>query len=540
MGKKLWKAAAGIAAALLVLLFGAGDLNSVQAASATTSIIACQINPDLTTVTVMGSSSTLPASDDGYMYLFAEPTYSGGITTNAIAVAPMNTTVTFTAELLQGQATSRLYSKFVIATKQGGVFVPVSNFCYITNPQILATHTANRIVTTSKKGLNPNPARLEELIDLGVQHISYNIDMSSIIGPTTNAAYPTITYVYNGKAYQFNGAKMSEFDAIFGYATRNNISVTAVLVTSYRAGYEFMLNPLSRDLGAKTYYMNNGSEQVGVEYLSAICSFLASRYSNAVYGQVDNWVFGNEVPARLEWNYIKQCSLESYVEEYAKTLRIAFTAIKSENAQARVYTSVDNLWDRNVYYSFRYDSKDFLVALNNNICAQGNFSWGLACHPYPVPLTYAPWWTGSAYYRNLIKHSANSAYVSMENLEVLTDFMCEASMLTPAGQVRPIIIDEIGYTSSQGEANQAAAYTYGYLQAAANQHIDCFILNSQSDHPAEIAQGLSLGLENVDGSHKLIYDYFKYIDTPYAAPYMQAARQTIGGFSSWDSKLIVR
>lgn len=538
MGRKLWKAVAGMALALTIMLFSNG-MGSVEAANITTAIVACQINPDLQTVTVIGSSATLPPSDDGYMYLFAEPTYSGGITTNAIAAAPMNTSVAFTTELLQGQVTSRLYSKFVIATKQGGVFVPVSGFCHITNPEIIATHSAPRIVTTSKKGLNPNPMRLEELIDLGVQHMSYNVDLASIIGPTTNAAYPTITYVYNGVPYAFNGAKISEYDAIFGYATRHNISITAVLVTSYRQGYEFLLNPASRDLGGRTYYMNNGSEQVGVQYLSAICSFLASRYSNAIYGQVDNWVFGNEVPARLEWNYIRKCSLESYVEEYAKTLRIAYTAIRSENAFARVYTSVDSLWDRNVYYSFRYDTKDFLEVLNANICSQGNFDWGLACHPYPVPLTYAPFWTSSAYYRNLIRHNANSPYVSMENVEVLTDFMCQASMLSPSLQVRNIIVDEIGYTSVQGEKNQAAAYTYGYMQAAANQHIDAFILNSQSDHPAEIAQGMRLGLENADGTHKLAYDYFKFVDTPFAAPYLEAARQTIG-FASWETKLIAR
>lgn len=542
MGKRLWKALAVLAAVCLVLAFGSADVKTVEAAGKTVSITACQINPDLTTVTVIGSTTQIPANDDGMMYLFAEPTYSGGITTAAAASQPAAGTVTFTAELLQGQAESRLYSKFVIAVKQGGVFVPVSNFCYITNPQAIATHTVPRIEVTSKKGLNPDPARLHELADLGVQHINYNIPMADLLGPSTNPVYPTITYVYNGKAYAFNGAKISEYDAIFSYVTQQNISVTAVLLNNWRTGYEYMLHPLSRDGTVTAYYMPNAAEQVGVEYLAAISSFLASRYNNPVYGQVDNWILGNEVPARTQWNYIQSMSLASYVEEYAKGLRVVYTAIKSENAQARVYTSTDNYWAWTRNFAHCYRSKDFLTELNNNISAQGNFSWGVSAHPYPVPLTYSAWWTGGqgAYYVKLINHTANSPYVSMENLEVFTDFMCQPQMLTPAGQVRPIIINEIGYSSVQGEANQAAAFVWGYLQAEANQHIDAFILNSQSDHPAEVAQGMRLGLEDVNGVHKPIYDYFKYIDTPNAAQYKAAARQTIGRFSAWDQVIIPR
>lgn len=542
MKKRLWRMIAILMTVCFVLSFAQADMGTVEAAGRTVSIVACQINPDLTTVSVVGSTTQIPASDDGMMYLFAEPTYSGGITTAAIAAQPAAATVTFTVDLLQGQATSRLYSKFVIATMQGGKLVPVSNFCYITNPQIIATHTAPRIQVTSKKGLTPDTARLQELTELGAQHIQFNVNMSDLLGPTTNAAYPTIDYVYNGKVYQINGAKVSEYDAVFGYATRCNISITAVLLNNWRAGYEYMLHPLSRDGTAANYYMPNASEQVGVEYLAALCSFLASRYSNPVYGQVDNWVFGNEVTARAQWNYIQYMSLAAYVEEYAKGFRIAYNAIKSENAQARVYTCIDNLWAWTRNFSHCYRSKDFLAELNSNISAQGNISWGVVAHPYPVPLTYCAWWTGGqgSYYIPLIKHTANSPYVSMENLEVFTDFMCQPEMLTPAGQVRPIILAEVGFNSLQGEANQAAAFTWGYLQAEANQHVDAFIVHRQTDDIAEIGQGLALGLEDVNGNHRAVYDYFRYIDTPNAAAYRAAARQTIGRFSAWNQVIIPR
>ena len=75
---------------------------------------------------------------------------------------------------------------------------------------------------------------------------------------------------------------------------------------------------------------------------------------------------------------------------------------------------------------------------------------------------------------------------------------------------------------------QAAAFAHGYMQAANNQHIDAFLLSRQTDDPHEIAQGLPFGIENVDHSHKLVYDFYKNIDTPNAAPYLEQAKAIMG------------
>ena len=157
----------------------------------------------------------------------------------------------------------------------------------------------------------------------------------------------------------------------------------------------------------------------------------------------------------------------------------------------------------------------------------------------PLPLTWAPYWTTGAYYKNLVKHNVNSAYVTMENIEVLTDYMCRPELLAPNGQVRSIIATEVGYTDSQGQDMQAAAFVHGYLQAENNQHIDAFILSRETDVAAEIGQGLAFGVTNVDGSPKLIYDYYKYIDTPNAGPYMDQAKAMMG-ISDWSQVLTAR
>ena len=40
-------------------------------------------------------------------------------------------------------------------------------------------------------------------------------------------------------------------------------------------------------------------------------SFLANRYAGTGHGKVMNWVIGNEINARKEWNYIEYMETEA-------------------------------------------------------------------------------------------------------------------------------------------------------------------------------------------------------------------------------------
>jgi len=67
------------------------------------------------------------------------------------------------------------------------------------------------------------------------------------------------------------------------------------------------------------------------------------------------------------------------------------------------------------------------------------------------------------------------------------------------GEVRPVILSELGYSSSQGEINQAAAFAYAYYAAENNPYINAILLSRQTDAGEEIAQGLALGLSTQGG-----------------------------------------
>ena len=116
---------------------------------------------------------------------------------------------------------------------------------------------------------------------------------------------------------------------------------------------------------------------------------------------------------------------------------------------------------------------------------------------------------------------------------MLTDYLQKEEFLTDSGEVRHVILSEIGYTSSQGQDLQAASFVYAYKVIEANQYIDSMLFSRETDASLEIAQGLALGINTLEGHRKSIYDAYKYVDTDQSAAYTDFALRLIG-VSSWS------
>lgn len=58
--------------------------------------------------------------------------------------------------------------------------------------------------------------------------------------------------------------------------------------------------------------------------------------------------------------------------------------------------------------------------------------------------------------------------------------------------------------------------------------MDGFILSREQDDSSEIAMGLAVGLVNVNGTHKLAYEYYKHIDAADSATYIAQANAIAG------------
>ena len=471
-------------------------------------------------VVIKATTSSVPSSADGLYHLYAQNVYDTGVTGTEVASAAVGTSATFTVALNNNSANSMLYKKFVVATSQSGVMTQVSNAAYITNPEALATHTVAR-VQAGKKGIIPESTMIHsgDIVTLGIDQCSYNLLMSQLL----NKSGAQITYNYNGKTYSFNAGTVQAYDWLISMFKQNGISCTMVLLNDWHADLT-SINPLSRSAG-HSYYAYNAADQAGVELLAAIGSFLASRYSNQGLGQIDNFVIGNEINARYLWNYMSNVDVTTYTVQNANAFRVFYNAIKSQNANANVYTCIDQMWASTNEPNKYYAGKEYLDIFNSYISSEGNIDWSLAVHPYDVPLTNSYAWANSSKY---VTHDISSPYVAMQNVEVLTDYMCTPTFKAPNGQVRSIICSEVGYSSTAGEAVQAAAITYAYEVAMNNQYIDAFIYNKEMDASAELAQGLALGLVSSRGTHKQAYAYYQNLDGPNAQQYINAAAATIG------------
>lgn len=494
-------------------------------------IESCKINTETGKIDVTMKAENLAISDDGYYYLFEEKAYERALTGDDYIIEDQkDVNLTFSVNLNYNTAASRLFSKFVVAVKKNDSFVAITRPHYITNPEAIAKYSLSFGDTTSKKGLlvDPEKLRSSELDDLGVKHAAYNIPLSRILGPTTNSYYPTVHYTYNGNTYSFNGQIIAEYDYIFTNLTNRGITTTAIILNDISSRPE-LIHPKSRSGGRAPYYAFNATDQAGTECIAAIASFLASRYSGTGHGKVVNWVIGNEINARAEWNHIEYMDTASYVDEYARAFRVFYNAILSINGNARVYISLDQQWGKSLYSKSGYGSKAILDEFNRNLKAEGNIDWALAQHPYNYPLTSAKAWSSNSSY---VQENENTPVITIKNLHVLTDYLQKPEMLTEDGEVRHLILSEMGYTSSKGQELQAASFVYAYKVIEANRYVDSMLFSRETDASSEVNQGLALGICTLGGGRKSIYEAYKYVDTPESAKHTDFALRVIG-ISSW-------
>lgn len=374
------------------------------------------------TVVFQATVPVIPTSDDGMFYVYAlQPyEYEAGTGNSVVATAPASNNPSFSFSLYDAAGTSRICNKFALCVLVGGKPVTIANCQYITNPEIAATCTR----------APQNVGFLEPTSKM----VLYRV------GETNIAA-----------------------------VLRDNYS-TAVIVN--RAD-KTLINPKSTGgdahpiNGKKMYYAFNASNAQGVAKLQEVMTYFTANT------RVDEFIIGNEVNSRI-WNYTKSMDWNEYVKEYAQAFRVAYNAIKSTNANAKVYVSLDQMWNMdNPAGSYKYyeymDGMDFLLEFNNIICSEGNINWGLCQHPYPHPMLYAKFWdrTGQKNGDLYASQVAAGQVVTFQNLPVMTGFLAMPGMRNPNGNIREVILPEIGITQAQGVEVQAAAMIACY-QASKN------------------------------------------------------------------------
>ena len=474
-------------------------------------------------VQVSVKSEGIPYSDDKYYYLFEEAVYEDGIPDGAEPIAKIykDDDTSFTVSLNKGNPDTRLFSKFTVAVKLGGQYVSISHPKYITNPGACAGYSYGGMSHSSIKGILPDPLRIGELADLGVNYVTYNIPLAHILVPSGG-----ISYTYGGVTYHFNAQIMNDYDDLFKRLNNMGIDVAAIILNNASPStYPEITHPSARSGSTAPYYMFNATNDSGVKALAAIGSFLAGRYSGSGHGNVSMWIIANEVNARKEYNYMSYTDVGTYTTAFTRAFRVFYNAIKAQNSAAKVYIPIDQRWTLNNEKTGDYDAKDVIDIFASQLSEYGNIDWGLAAHPYSYPNGNTAFWKASKY----VNHTVSTPVITMENLEVLTNYMQNESMRDSSGNVRSIILSEIGYSSTSGETLQAAAFAYAYVKMEQNGYIDALMFSRQTDAGDEIAAlGLALGLQTTGGQHKYIWNVFKYIDTNRREEFISFAYDIVG------------
>lgn len=518
IGKK-WK---GFAALLLLTVSVIASGKNVQAAGRPVSITDCHIAGGNVNCTLKASG--VPSSDDGKYYIYADEVYQDGPVGSVVSVVEAGASVSASFPLNYNTPDSNLSRKFLVAVKRGGQMVQVSDEHYITNPEAVAAFTSGRM-TRGIKGILPEVYAINsgELKDLGVQQIVYNIYLDEICAAPEDAG--TLPFSYNGQTYYFSHGRIDHYDQMVKGFNQQGMQVTMVLLNrGGTAGSADLVHPQARGAECPSYALNV-AESGGVEHLKAVCAFLGQRYSGRTgNGQIDNWILGNEVNARTSWWYMDSANLDVNVSAYVKAFRIFYNELKAMNGNVWVYNSIDQEWGRKSNPG-SFLAKDYLDQFNYYINREGNIDWGLSYHPYNSPL-YDPYaWNGPAVW---VKNSVSTPYITMQNIDILIDYMHQPKFLSPSGQVRSISLAEIGYTSYFGNENQEASVAYGYLKAASLPDVDAFMLFRFKDDAHEMESKLNLGITNLDGSHKPAYDIYKQLGTANEGAAKARASQIIG------------
>lgn len=483
-------------------------------------------------------------ADDGYYYLFKLLPYETGIEsrTDYISWCNKSDTVSFTLPYDGQTSDSKLYARYVVALKVGNSYQAISNAIYVTNPGDVAKNTEEYPDAMSKKGLLIELEMLSDANELGVKHTIINFPMHYLLSDTG-----TIEYKFNGKTYHFNETAVAKYDKMISAYSAKGIVVTAILLNGWNDTHPELHMPGIQKTSSANYYGFNVSTAEGYETTRAILSFVAERYSGAhdAYGRISNWIVGNEVNNQT-WNYVGAMDLASYTKTFERVFRVAYTAIKSQSKNARVFFSTDYMWKKTNTSTY-YGARDFLDTFNAGIRSEGNIDWGLAYHPYPYPMTDANWWDDGA--TGQVIDSVDSPVVTLGNIHILTDYFSRQDQFkTASGEVRHIIFSEQGFTSysqaKQGDDYelQAAAFAYAYYLVDSNPYIDAFIISRQVDAASEVATGCAFGIWTQDTSvtdrfaplmPKNIYRVFKYIDTKQSLKYTEFAKKIIG-ISKWS------
>ncbi len=367
----------------------------------------------------------------------------------------------------------------------------------------------------SKKGLGGYAASRgfqQDIDDLQMTSVTVNVPLTAYIylQPRAN----TLEHTYGGKTYYFDKGRIEDLDNTLKKAYEKDIMVAAIILiqkTSECADPE--IGELLQHPGYTSegfFSMPNMTNAASLNCYAAALDFLASRYNRPdnAYGRIHNWIMHNEVDAGLTWTNMGNVPMINYMDTYIKSMRLCHNIVRKYDETSQVLGSFTHSWTEAVEL---YATVELLEVLKKECTAEGDFQWGLACHPYPQDLNEPKTWNDTK-----AIFSMNSPLVTFKNLEVLDEWIKRPENKFMGAIKRTLWLSENGTNSrtysEQDLKEQAAGLAYAWKKVEKLDGIDAIQWHNWIDNRAEF--GLRIGLrrypdddENPGGAKLVWYVY---------------------------------
>ena len=382
----------------------------------------------------------------------------------------------------------------------------------------------------SKKGLGgyaSNRGFQSDLDELQISSVTVNVSISSFLN--LNDPGNAIEHQYLGKSYYMSKSYIDNLDATFRASAERGIVTSAIiLVQSAQESVDQQAGNLLQHPnfapGANVFFtMPRMDNLSSVHAYAAALDFLASRYCQPgdPYGRIHSFIMHNEVDQGIVWtNMGADRPLQVFLANYYQSMRLAYNIIRHYDNHAEVLGSFTHSWNESAtggdYFAGYYTTKEMVEGIISYSNAEGDFKWGLACHPYPEDLTEPKTWNDTR-----ATFSRSSPLVTFKNLEVLDDWIKQADHQYLKTIKRTLWLSENGTNSrsySEKDLNeQAAGFAYAWKKFKELDGIDAIQWHNWIDNRGEF--GLRIGLrrfpddETEPGGPKPVWHLYKAAGT---------------------------
>jgi hypothetical protein len=428
----------------------------------------------------------------------------------------------------------RLFSRWgVVSQRADGQIVCDSHQVYANPGSDLGNAVeAERIRRRGKKGMGGvlSNAISGELREMGVEHVTVNVDLRSLFGVTPREGFHC--YRFEGKEYGVSRSALDALDSTMREFSAGSV-VSAIVLVGFPKSTEdrrLMTHPESGPPGV--YAMPNLTSEEGVQFYRAALAFLAERYSGREQGLISHWILHNEVDYAHTWTNMGEQPMGLFMDQYARSMRIAYLTARQWNPAADVFISLTHNWMTPEGKEGRnYCVREMLERLVSHSKREGDFEWGIAYHPYPESLFEPATWRD----RRAV-WDFDTELITPKNIEVLDAYLHRPEMLYQGKALRRVLLSEQGFhTRNEGvEAQrlQAAALVYIWHKIRPLESIEAFHNHRWQDHPGE--GGLMVGLRTLPspgkpfGERKFAWEVYAALDTPREAEITAFAKEILG------------